>query len=166
MCFLNEEFAGDLDNFELNHKFWALWSLGEWLSDVLNASKWILLFLLMIPWPASCTSYASCLPALPYLHQPISPDTVKARPDHVIRSQAFVVKEIVLSSPPHGANRSALTSAEKGPKWLLNGSCIRYWNNDAAGPGWNPTTIQQVGRGWLTADKSWLNIPIKHHNSN
>lgn len=160
MRFLNEEFAGDLYNFGLNHKFQRLWSLGEWLSDALNTSKWIMLFLPMIPWPAFC------LPFPPYLRQPLSSDAVKVRTDCVIRSQAFVVKEIVLSSPLPGCGRNALTSAEKGLKWLLNAyKCIRYWNNAAAGTTWNPTTIHQVRWGWLTAGKHWLNITIKHHNS-
>lgn len=49
-----------------------------------------LLFLPMIPWPAS---YASCLPFRSYLSHSFSPNIVSACPDHRSRSGFSVVKE-------------------------------------------------------------------------
>lgn len=68
-----------------------------------------LLFLPMIPWPAS---YASCLPFRSYLSHSFSPNIVSACPDHRSRSGFSVVKEA----------RSLFTST-----WSQSKHCAINW---------------------------------------
>lgn len=75
-------------NFIINSACEAV--LSGCLRPLLPVDESWLLFLPMIPWPAS---NASCLPFRSYLSHSFSPDIVSACPDHQSRSEVSVVKE-------------------------------------------------------------------------